>query len=373
MLATNRWWQGLLLLLCFNFFACDDDPILESCNNCGEEAIPGNYAPISTTIEMPGYLGTPVIPDDNPMTEQGVKLGRMLFFDPIISVDSSMTCASCHLPAQSFTDGLAKSVGVVGLETPRSSMALVNLSLLNGDIFWDGRAASLEEQALLPIEAHDELNDSWENVELKLRRHPDYPRLFRAAFGIEYPSEITRDLAVKAIAQFERILVSSNSKYDQVVWRNEGEFTEQEEEGFDLFLIEDFQDLSHPGCTHCHLGPNLTDNQFHNNGLDEVSDFTDFADFGRGGANNVVFDNGKFRTPTLRNIALTAPYMHDGRFQTLEEVIDHYATGGHGFENENANLRSFELTTEEKQALVAFLHTLTDTSFINNPAFQSPF
>ena len=160
MLVTNKWWQGFLLLLCISFFACDDDPIPTNCDTCGETAISGTYAPTTATIDMPGYLGMPVIPDDNPQTEQGVKLGRMMFFDPIFSVDSSMSCASCHLPANSFTDGLAKSVGVQGIETLRSSMALVNLSLLNGDIFWDGRSNSLEDQALLPIEAHDELNDN---------------------------------------------------------------------------------------------------------------------------------------------------------------------------------------------------------------------
>jgi cytochrome c peroxidase len=315
----------------------------------------------------------PVIPDDNPLTEQGVKLGRMLFFDPIFSVDSSMSCSSCHLPEKGFTDGLAKSIGVLGIPTLRSSMALVNLTLLDGDLFWDGRSNSLEEQALLPIEAHDEFNDTWENVEVKLQRHANYPRLFREAFGIEFPSEISRDLAVKAIAQFERTLVSSNSKFDQVVWRNEGEFTEEEEFGFELFNVETSQTFGHPGCTHCHSGPNFTDNKFHNNGLDNVSSFTDFADLGRGGVNNVMFDNGKFRTPSLRNIALTAPYMHDGRFETLEDVLEHYASGGHGFENENSNIRPFDLSEEEKQALLAFLHTLTDTSFTNNPAFQSPF
>lgn len=357
----------------FLLLACDDDPILGACVGCEEQAISGNYSPTDLTLDFPSFLGTPIIPADNPITEEGVMLGRMLFFDPIISVDSTMSCASCHFPESAFTDDLAQSVGVQGLPTPRSSMSLVNLSLLNGDIFWDGRAASLEAQALLPVEAHDELNDTWENVELKLRRHADYPRLFREAFGIEFPSQVTRELAVKAIAQFERTLISDNSKYDQVIWSNEGEFTEEEQLGFELFEVETAITIGHPGCTHCHSGPNFTDNKFHNNGLDDVASLTDFADLGRGGFNSVVFDNGKFRTPSLRNIALTAPYMHDGRFNTLEEVLEHYASGGHGVENENANIRSFDLSEEEKQALLAFLHTLTDTSYINNPAFQSPF
>lgn len=362
------------LMSCLTLLACEDDD-MSSCVDCEDELITGPYAPTSYNLEIPSFLGQPNIPANNPLTEEGILLGRMLFFDPILSADSSMSCFSCHFPEQSFTDGMPLSVGIQGLETQRSSMSLANMVLLEKDFFWDGRAASLEDQAFLPVEAHDELNDSWDNVELKLRRHNDYPRLFRAAFGIERTGELTRELAVKAIAQFERTIISGNSKYDKVVWLNDlsEEFTEEEQLGLELFEVETAITLEHPGCTHCHSGPNLTDNKFHNNGLDNVSSLTDFTDLGRGAISGVVFDNGTFRTPTLRNIALTAPYMHDGRFNTLEEVLDNYAQGGHGVENENVNIRPFDLTEEEKQALIAFLHTLTDTSFINNPALQNPF
>ncbi len=358
---------SLLVLACED----DDDP---GCIDCGVEVIEGEYNPTPYTLVFPDHLGVPIIPADNPLTEEGVLLGRMLFYDPILSADSSMSCVNCHFPQRAFTDGLTKSVGIQGIETSRNAMALVNLVFLDSVFFWDGAAFTLEDQALLPIEAHDELNDNWENVEDKLRKHPDYPQRFRAAFGIDVKSEITSDLAVKAIAQFERTLISGNSKYDQVVWRNEGRFTEEELFGEQLFKVETAITLEHPGCTHCHNGENFTNSQFMNNGLDDPGgSYEGFVDKGRGGVTGVIFDNGKFRVPTLRNIALTAPYMHDGRFATLGEVLDHYASGGHGAEFSDVNIRPFELTDEEKQALLAYLNTLTDTTFTNNPAFQNPF
>ncbi|RME99498.1 MAG: cytochrome C peroxidase [Bacteroidetes bacterium] len=362
-------WLGSLLLLS----ACGEDDNPPACPECDDPLIEGDYDPTTYELQVPSWLPTPIIPADNPMTEEGVALGRMLFYDPILSADSTQSCFSCHRQELAFTDGAPRSFGILGIPTRRSSMALINLSLLDGDLFWDGRSPSLEDQALQPIEAHDELNDSWENVEAKLRRHRDYPALFRAAFGIERRSEITRELAVKAIAQFERTLISANSKYDRVVWQLADEFTLQEERGYELFKIEPDPSISHPGCAHCHFEPNFTNNKFINNGLDDVDDLQDFNDRGRGEVTNVLFDNGKFRVPTLRNIALTAPYMHDGRLQTLEEVIDHYARGGHGVVNEDVNLLPFELSEEDKAALIAFLHTLTDTTFLQNPAFSSPF
>lgn len=364
---------SLVLAVILSGQACKSDPVCPECEEPGEEPIGGSYDPQAYELEAPGYLPTPIIPADNPLTEAGVRLGRMLFYDPILSDDGSMSCAGCHAQEKAFTDGLPKSVGILGLETRRNAMALVNLSFNNNGFFWDGRAATLEEQALQPIEAHDEFNSTWEEVEERLRSHSDYPSHFRAAFGITYPSEITRDLAAKAMAQFERILISADSKYDKVVWRNEDEFTDSEQRGYDLFQIETAITIGHPGCTHCHGEPQMTDNLYRNNGLDEVENLEAFADKGRGEVTGIVYDNGKFRAPTLRNIALTAPYMHDGRFETLEEVLDHYASGGHGVANEDVNIRPFDLSEQEKTDLIAFLHTLTDSTFIQNPAYSSPF
>lgn len=352
--------------------ACKDDDV--PCNNCTQDdLINANYAPQPYQVQVPSHFLPPESPADNSLTVAGIALGRSLFYDKILSDDNSMACASCHLQSKAFTDGLATSKGILGLNGIRSSMALVNMAYNNRGFFWDGRSLTLEDQALLPVEDHLELNTSWDKVEQKLRNHAEYPVKFREAFGIEYKSQITRELAIKAIAQFERTLVSANSRYDQVVWANQGEFTPQEERGFELFFIEFAQNIDHPGCSHCHFAPHFTDNQFRNNGLDNVSSLNDFVDKGRGAVTNLSYDNGKFRVPTLRNIALTAPYMHDGRFETLEQVIDHYSQGGHGVENEDTNIRPFNISAEDKAAIIAFLHTLTDSSFISNPAFSSPF
>ncbi|MEM9836818.1 MAG: cytochrome c peroxidase [Bacteroidota bacterium] len=364
------------LLLCasllFLAMGCEDDEMPGT--GMMDEVIEGPFDPIDFTLDIPTYLPGPILNPDNPLTEEGIQLGRKLFYDPIFSRDSSMSCSSCHLQSLAFTDGLAKSVGIAGLEGPRNAMSPVNMVFNATGFNWDGSSTTIEDQAIHPVTNALELDNDWEIVLERLRRHPTYPRDFRAAFGIGLTSELTRDLAVKAIAQFERTLISANSRYDQVVYRNEGFFTELEEEGRELYFIEFIQQgVLHPGCSHCHNAPNFGDNLFHNNGLDSVGALTDFVDLGRGGENNNVFDNGKFRTPTLRNIELTAPYMHDGRFNTLEEVVQHYAEGGHGVENENANITGFELTPRKQAALVAFMKTLTDESFINDPRFASPF
>lgn len=348
----------------------DDDGVCELCPDT--DLIEGTYAPQAYELEIPDYMGEPIIPADNPLTRDGVALGRMLFYDPIVSSDSSMSCASCHAPALAFTDGTAFSVGVEGRQTSRSSMPLFNLAYNPNGFFWDGRSPSMEDQALHPIMDEVELNEDWDNVVRKFRQHPDYPRLFRRAFGIERKSEITKELAVRAIAQFERILISSNSRFDQVVNRNEGWFTDSEQRGKDLFYVE-LNALDHPGCSHCHGGVNFTDFSFRNNGIDSVATLNDFPDKGLGAVTGRVYDNGRFKVPSLRNVALTAPYMHDGRFETLEEVLDHYRTGGHGMENEDPNIIPFTLSESQKQDMIAFLRTLTDTTFVRNPEFTNPF
>lgn len=354
--------------------ACKKNTPGTDCTDCVEnDLIEATYNPQSLTLDIPEWMPNPVIPPDNPMTMEGVSLGRMLFYDPILSSDSTMSCFSCHLQEQSFTDGKAVSQGVLGSNGTRSSMAIVNLAFNAKGFFWDGRAASLEAQALLPVEDHIELNENWDNVLEKLRRHEEYPVLFRKAFGIDRKSEMTKELAAKAIAQFERTMISANARYDKVIWKNEGWFTDSEERGKKLFFFEEAQSVDHPGCSHCHFDPLFTDNNYKNNGLDNVSSLEDFPDLGLGGVNNNFYDNGKFRVPGLRNIELTAPYMHDGRFQTLTDVLDNYSSGGHGVENEDPNIRPFPLDDQQKLDLIAFLNTLTDTSFINNPAFSNPF
>lgn len=341
------------------------------------------YNPTPYTIVKPAHFPQIPIPADNPMTLEGVQLGRRLFYDPILSGDSSMSCSSCHLPQGSFTDNKAVSTGIDGIAGRRSSMSLLNIAYATNGLFWDGRAKTLEEQALLPVEDPIELHTMWPNVVEKLQQHPTYPGLFRQAFGINSCQQITKEMVVKAIAQFERILISSGtSKYDRFVT---GEIELEDEELFGKKMYFDegqSSGLPDAQCFHCHGGITLSGNNFFNNGLDSVASLNDFSDKGLFATTGKESDKGKFRAPTLRNITLTAPYMHDGRFQTLEEVMVQYNDNGFGVSNEDPFVQQIGfpvgnqypgLTAAQTSYILAFLHTLTDTTFINNPDIQNPF
>ncbi len=337
------------------------------------------YNPESYIIPKPDHFPEIPIPDDNPQTEQGVELGRMLFFDPILSADSTMACAGCHFPSSSFTDDLAVSTGIDGIAGKRSAMSLLDIAYNVNGFFWDGRVMTLEEQALLPVEDPIELHNTWVNVIEKLQTHPEYPILFRKAFGISNSNEITKELAAKAIAQFERILISSGkSKYDLFINDFQYEPTDSEFRGRDMFFDEGVPDgFPDAECSHCHNAPLFTVNEYFNNGLDSVGpkleDLNNFIDKGRGLVTRKLTDNGKFRVPTLRNITLTAPYMHDGRFFTLEEVLDHYNAGGQLSLNKDPLIRPLGLTASQKEDIINFLKMLEDPYFIDNPDIQNPF
>lgn len=366
----NKIW--ILGLIAVAIISCSKEPLLVEEDRLMKPLV-GPYAPKEVNLEVPFWMPPQPKDDANPLTEQGIALGRQLFYDPILSADSTQSCSSCHKQAHAFSDPRQYSIGVLGMEGKRNAMALINLAYNRNGLFWDGRSENLKEQALIPVEDHLEMNESWDHVVLKLADHPSYPELFRAAFGISTPGEINKELVVRALAQFEQTLISSNSRFDQVVWQNKGWLTDAELRGKQLFFFEESQLINHPGCSHCHFDPLFGDNSYRNNGLDAVDDLADFADLGRGAITGNLYDNGKFRVPTLRNIALTAPYMHDGRMATLEEVLNHYGAGGHGVSNEDVNIAPFELNEQQKADLIAFLHTLTDTSFVNNPAFSNPF
>lgn len=348
------------------------------------------YNPVAYNIRKPDHFPQVPMPDSNRNTVEGVQLGRRLFYDPILSADSTMSCASCHGPEGSFTDNKRFSLGIDGLAGKRSSMSLLNVAYVPaGSFFWDGRAFSLENQALFPVEDVVEMHNTWTNVISRLRRHPEYPMLFRKAFGIADSKEIDKFLAAKAIAQFERLLISSGqSKYDRYAFGGEVNLFDEEEIDGMLMYFDKTAGTSLPDaqCFHCHGGITLSGGQFFNNGLDKVAALTDFKDKGRGNVSGKLEDNGKFRTPTLRNIAFSAPYMHDGRFSTLEQVLDHYSKNGEGVINEDPFIRQIGpvipgsnpvrhagLNAYQKQAIVKFLHTLTDTTFMNNPDIQNPF
>ena len=363
-------------LLCFALLmlamSCGEDPPLPPLDPA-DDLVEFAYNPTSHELAIPSYMGSMNIPADNPTTEEGIELGKRLFFDPILSADSTMSCSSCHDPALSFNDNLALSPGVDGIMGRRSAMSLINIGFVDHGLNWDGSKVTLEQQALEPVINEIELHETWPNVINKLQRHSTYPPLFREAFGINDRDDMTKELAAKAIAQFERTLISSNSRYDQIRWGSGVFYEEDESRGSQLFFFEQAIGLDHPGCSHCHGGPQFAESSFFNNGLTPAETLADFPDRGRGKVTGVPADNGKFRPPSLRNIALTAPYMHDGRFATLEEVLDHYKSGGHPSPNVNANIRPFTLTEQNKTDLIAFLNTLTDTSFVNNPDFQNPF
>lgn len=347
------------------------------------------YVPTDYTVLPPQGFPPMEHPADNPITVEGIKLGRHLFYDPILSRDSTISCSSCHQMNKAFTDGRAKSIGIEGRTTLRSSMSLINIgyswvSNRQHNFMWDGRFQSLEEQIIKgPVEDPLEMDNTWAKAEADLQKHPSYPKLFREAFGISSTDQITKELVAKAISQFQRILNSAGSEYDDDVWTPLTYMSDAAARGFTLFLGDAHGAPTDKDaqCAHCHSfskGKALfARNNFANNGLDYVLNLNDFTDKGYGKVTNKPSNNGQFREVTLRNIALTAPYMHDGRFNTLEEVIDHYATGGHYAPNLASELTTDTtlryLTIAQKADLVVFLHALTDSTYFDNPEWSNPF
>lgn len=377
---NREFFKLAFVCICLIFSGCKNDDDAPPANPPVDEdvdltSIP--YSPQPMVVDIPAEIGVMDYPEDNPQTVDGVMLGRMLFFDPILSRDSTISCASCHRPELSFTDGRAVSVGVDGREGRRSSMSLLNIGL-HGPVglFWDGRRQTLEQQALDPIIDPVEMDNTHEEVEKRLRRSAMYREQFRKAFGITMSSQIDRSLLAKAIAQFERTLVSSGqSEYNRHI-RNEYSPSDEALNGKLLFFDEELPDAE---CGHCHNDPLFAiNNKYVNNGLDPVASVDDYRDKARGEVTGNRLDNAKFKVPSLRNIMLTAPYMHDGRFQTIEEVIDHYNSGGHHVANldeDNVDnlMEPQGLSERDKRDLIEFLKTLTDSTFIANPDFYSPF
>lgn len=351
-----------ILFITFLIVSCSS----ESNNQLEDEE---EYIPASIDLEIPALfkekLIAPIIPTNNPQTKEGIALGKKLFFDPILSKDNTISCASCHDPQKSFTDNLQFSKGVNGATGTRNSMPLFNLAWNFDERFaWDGKELSLERQAFEPVKNHIEMNSDWKAVAIELQNHPEYPTLFKEAFG---NTPIDSNLVVRAIAQFERTLISGNSKFDKFL-KGETTLTLEEENGFNVFMDETRGD-----CFHCHgsnNNPLWTDNKFHNNGLDAT-----FSDLGLGAVTGDSNDNGKIKSPSLRNLAFTAPYMHDGRFETLEEVINHYSEGLKNSPTidplmKKVNQGGVHLSTKDKADLKAFLLTLSDSDFTNNPDFK---
>ena len=321
-----------------------------------------------------GALPAPQLPPDNPLTVQGVKLGKMLFFEPMLSLDGSQSCASCHRQADGFSDTAQFSIGVENLPGKRQAMPVFNMAWHTNEFFWDGRAHLLRDQSLLPIQDPLEMNETLENVISKLGRSQMYRDQFSRAFG---SNEITAEKMSLAMEQFMLSIVSYNSKYDRFL-AGTATLTPSEERGRQLYFKEYnpfFPDESGADCEHCHGGANLENDRYMNNGLDTDANITDI---GREEVTGRRGDRGKFMVPSLRNIAVTPPYMHDGRFQTLEEVIDHYNEGIQESATADPTVLNTKdtglfLDAQDKQDLINFLKTFTDETFLTNPEYASPF
>lgn len=353
---------GMLLLLAL---ACKKDLApLSGCTddiatNYNPNAIIDNgscnyFSPTPFIIQTPTGFPNMNIPSNNPMTVEGVALGERLFKDPILSADNTQACINCHQQVSSFSDPNQFSTGIDNIQGFRNASALINIGW-NNSLNWDGSATTLEEQAFEPVVNPIEMHDTWPNVENKLNANAEYIQLFKEAFNIDY---IDSTHVVMAIAQFERTLISVNSKFDKYL-RGEELLTPSEFSGYAIFNSEKGD------CFHCHGTQMFMDNSFHNNGLD----IEPFLDLGLGKVTGNASDNGKFKTPTLRNIEFSAPYMHDGRFSSIEEVIEHYNSGGNYSSTVDPLMKKLgiglQLTNQEKQDLIAFLKTLSDDNFIS--------
>jgi cytochrome c peroxidase len=308
----------------------------------------------------------------NPVTIEGALLGKYLFYDTILSQDHSISCASCHQQKYAFSDSPNQfSTGTLNNKLDRNTMPLFNLSWYPS-MFWDGREASIESQVFIPVRSHNEMGLNWSMAENRINKSKFYKPMFRNAFGNR---KIDSTLIAFAIAQFERTLISNNSKFDQVL-RGEKLLSKDEYEGFGLI-----NDQTKGDCLHCHstdgngLGTMLT---FSNNGLDRYNSISDYTDLGRAKVTYNESDVGKFKIPSLRNVAISGPYMHDGRFNTLKEVLDFYSEGVNNSYNVDSKMTfahqgGAQLTEKEKDKIISFLLTLTDSIFITNPEFQNPY
>lgn len=348
-----------------------------SSQGCKKDDVSSNTVEYDDTpyILNIGDFEQPMISPDNPLTKEGVKLGRMLFYEKRLSKDGSQSCASCHRQEHAFSDTSRFSIGVEKLPGKRQAMGVFNMAWHNNEFFWDGRAHLLRDQALMPIQDPLEMNESLENVVAKLKADESYRNQFKRAFGSE---EITSERMSWALEQFMNSIVSVDSKYDRYL-RGEVELTESEERGRKLFFAEfnpGFPAESGADCAHCHTTLTFENDLYMNNGLDTDGNV---KDIGREKVTSNPEDRAKFKVTSLRNIEVTPPYMHDGRFKTLMEVVNHYnsgiqpsATVAQELEYTRAS-GGLQLDAQDKAALVAFLKTLTDEVLLSNPEYSDPF
>jgi cytochrome c peroxidase len=337
--------------------------------SCKKDNLVEAISPVLHAVKLqvpagfPGVAATP----DNLLTAEGIELGRKLFYDVRLSRSNQISCASCHRQDLAFTDGVAlSSLGESGVKLQRHAPALFNLAWSGNGLFWDGGSKNLESQAFGPLTSADEMHQDLFEMESELKQIPAYVAQFKLVFD----EQIRSANVVKALSQFQRTLISSGSKYDHYK-RGESSLSELELQGMNLVNTK---------CKSCHSSELFTDHSFHNNGID--AEFFEEQEGIFQGRFRVSFDPadmGKYKTPSLRNTLLTAPYMHDGRFATIEQVLDHYQSGikvsptTDALLYQNGSKSGIPMTLVERQAIIAFLGTLTDYDFINSKIISNPF
>jgi cytochrome c peroxidase len=307
----------------------------------------------SLTFVKPAHFPEPTYKlGNNPINREGFELGRKLFYDGMLSRDGSISCGSCHQQASAFTHhGHDISHGINDRLGSRNAPPVMNMAWATS-FFWDGGVHDLDLFAIAPIENPVEMDETFANVVKKIKNHPDYPALFQKAFG---DSEVTSARVLKALSQFQLMLVSAESRYDKFRLGDKSALNVDEAAGLELVKTK---------CGNCHTGELFTDNSFRNNGIQH------FRDLGRQNITLNESDKFKFKVPSLRNIAKTAPYMHDGRFLNLDAVLEHYRNGVKQSINLDPSVKNgIAMTDDEKRQIIAFLNALTDDSFLKNPEF----
>ena len=319
------------------------------------EREPSQESPLVQLV-FPKEFGKPTLPIDNKLTKERISLGEKLFHDTILSIDGTVSCAACHVEEFAFSDDVDLSRGFEGRLGKRNSPPIFNLAWKN-HFFWDGRARTVRDQVLQPIQDHLEMAANLNQVLYRLNRRKSYREDFKKAYG---PGEITSEMLSLALENYLLTIVSGDSKFDQSL-EKKVKLDPLEDEGRRLFFTS--HESGGTGCSECHSGPHFSDFTFRNNGLRPAPDLNDL---GRYGVTGKEKDKLLFSTPSLRNVAITSPYMHDGRFKNLTEVIEHYNTALHQTSTLDPALKKqgLQLTAAEKRALLAFLQTLTDPQFI---------
>lgn len=322
---------------------------------CRKEQQPSLVQIPEPLLAVPQGFPSPDFPADNALTPARFALGKRLFYDPVLSRDSTISCVSCHAPGHAFSDTVTFSPGVGGAPGKRNAPTLANVAY-QPYFTREGGVPTLEMQILVPIQEHNEFDFNILLIAERLKKDSIYVRMSREAYNREPDFYII----TRSIACFERTLISGESRFDKFYFQGKTDaLSEQEKNGMNLF----FSERTH--CSGCHSGFNFSNYAFENNGLYDI-----YPDPGRFRLTEDSLDIARFKVPTLRNVALTGPYMHDGSISTLSAVIDHYNSGGKNHPHKSAMIKPLGLTEKEKSELLAFLEALTDTEFNNNPKWR---